>query len=99
MEDLSKIYFGEFKMLDINGSACYLTRTGYTLPIVYYFISFILSLHYLCYTFLYLLQFSTVGFLLAFFLLQLKVNLVGILYVPLDIHILQKSLVIHTCIL
>ncbi|XP_072969850.1 aminomethyltransferase, mitochondrial [Typha angustifolia] len=29
-DDLSKMYFGEFKTLDINGSHCYLTRTGYT---------------------------------------------------------------------
>ncbi|KAM7271887.1 hypothetical protein ACFE04_031101 [Oxalis oulophora] len=29
-EDLSKFYFGEFKMLDINGVHCFLTRTGYT---------------------------------------------------------------------
>jgi aminomethyltransferase len=29
-EDLSKIYFGDFKILDINGSECFLTRTGYT---------------------------------------------------------------------
>ncbi|KAF7112410.1 hypothetical protein RHSIM_RhsimUnG0232700 [Rhododendron simsii] len=29
-EDLSKIYFGEFRMLDINGAHCFLTRTGYT---------------------------------------------------------------------
>ncbi|CAN1198453.1 Aminomethyltransferase, mitochondrial [Linum perenne] len=29
-EDLSKIYFGEFRILDINGASCYLTRTGYT---------------------------------------------------------------------
>ncbi|WCJ20196.1 Aminomethyltransferase mitochondrial [Euphorbia peplus] len=29
-EDLSKIYFGDFRMIDINGSACFLTRTGYT---------------------------------------------------------------------
>uniref|UniRef100_A0A6V7QWB5 Aminomethyltransferase, mitochondrial n=1 Tax=Ananas comosus var. bracteatus TaxID=296719 RepID=A0A6V7QWB5_ANACO len=29
-EDLSKMYFGEFKTLDINGFPCYLTRTGYT---------------------------------------------------------------------
>lgn len=29
-EDLSKLYFGNFKVLDINGSQCYLTRTGYT---------------------------------------------------------------------
>lgn len=28
-EDLSKIYFGEFRMLDINGAHCFLTRTGY----------------------------------------------------------------------
>ena len=28
-EDLSKLYFGEFQVLDINGSLCYLTRTGY----------------------------------------------------------------------
>ncbi|KAK1260858.1 hypothetical protein QJS04_geneDACA018007 [Acorus gramineus] len=29
-EDLSKFYFGEFKMLDVNGVHCFLTRTGYT---------------------------------------------------------------------
>ncbi|XP_008787570.1 aminomethyltransferase, mitochondrial [Phoenix dactylifera] len=29
-EDLSKMYFGEFQMLDINGTHCFLTRTGYT---------------------------------------------------------------------
>lgn len=29
-DDLSKFYFGEFKVLDINGSSCFLTRTGYT---------------------------------------------------------------------
>ncbi|XP_010909941.1 aminomethyltransferase, mitochondrial [Elaeis guineensis] len=29
-EDLSKMYFGEFQMLDINGTRCFLTRTGYT---------------------------------------------------------------------
>ncbi|CAM8896352.1 unnamed protein product [Rhodiola kirilowii] len=29
-DDLSKFYFGEFKMLDISGVHCYLTRTGYT---------------------------------------------------------------------
>lgn len=28
--DLSKIYFGEFQIIDINGAQCYLTRTGYT---------------------------------------------------------------------
>jgi aminomethyltransferase len=28
-EDLSKIYFGEFRILDINGAQCFLTRTGY----------------------------------------------------------------------
>ncbi|WOL12219.1 hypothetical protein Cni_G20985 [Canna indica] len=28
--DLSKIYFGDFCMLDINGTHCFLTRTGYT---------------------------------------------------------------------
>lgn len=28
-EDLSKIYFGDFKIIDINGSECFLTRTGY----------------------------------------------------------------------
>lgn len=28
-EDLSKFYFGEFQMLDINGVHCFLTRTGY----------------------------------------------------------------------
>lgn len=29
-EDLSKLYFGEFCVVDINGFPCYLTRTGYT---------------------------------------------------------------------
>ncbi|PKU73983.1 aminomethyltransferase, mitochondrial [Dendrobium catenatum] len=29
-DDLSKMYFGEFKTLDINGFKCFLTRTGYT---------------------------------------------------------------------
>ncbi|GAV90221.1 GCV_T domain-containing protein/GCV_T_C domain-containing protein [Cephalotus follicularis] len=29
-EDLSKFYFGEFRILDINGVSCSLTRTGYT---------------------------------------------------------------------
>ncbi|KAI4371144.1 hypothetical protein MLD38_019410 [Melastoma candidum] len=29
-EDLSKIYFGEFRVMDINGATCFLTRTGYT---------------------------------------------------------------------
>lgn len=29
-EDLSKLYFGEFRMLDIKGIHCFLTRTGYT---------------------------------------------------------------------
>jgi aminomethyltransferase len=29
-EDLSKMYFSDFKMIDINGYACFLTRTGYT---------------------------------------------------------------------
>ncbi|CAO2842512.1 unnamed protein product [Amaranthus hypochondriacus] len=29
-DDLSKFYFGEFRMLDICGFPCYLTRTGYT---------------------------------------------------------------------
>lgn len=28
-EDLSKMYFGDFKIIDINGSECFLTRTGY----------------------------------------------------------------------
>jgi aminomethyltransferase len=28
-DDLSKLYFGEFRVLDINGSECFLTRTGY----------------------------------------------------------------------
>lgn len=31
-EDLSKLYFGEFRILDINGAHCFLTRTGYVLP-------------------------------------------------------------------
>ncbi|XP_047320870.1 aminomethyltransferase, mitochondrial [Impatiens glandulifera] len=29
-EDLSKLYFGHFKIVDINGAQCFLTRTGYT---------------------------------------------------------------------
>lgn len=29
-EDLSTMYFGNFKVLDINGVSCFLTRTGYT---------------------------------------------------------------------
>ncbi|KAF6168249.1 hypothetical protein GIB67_011634 [Kingdonia uniflora] len=29
-DDLSKMYFGEFHILDINGAECFLTRTGYT---------------------------------------------------------------------
>ncbi|KAF8071403.1 hypothetical protein N665_1128s0003 [Sinapis alba] len=29
-EDLSKLSFGQFQILDINGSTCFLTRTGYT---------------------------------------------------------------------
>lgn len=29
-EDLSKLYFSSFRMIDINGSPCYITRTGYT---------------------------------------------------------------------
>ncbi|KAL2475660.1 Aminomethyltransferase [Abeliophyllum distichum] len=29
-EDLSKLYFSDFRILDINGVPCYLTRTGYT---------------------------------------------------------------------
>ncbi|CAG7868637.1 unnamed protein product [Brassica rapa] len=29
-EDLSKLYFGQFQILDINGSTCFLTRTRYT---------------------------------------------------------------------
>ncbi|RVX07990.1 Aminomethyltransferase, mitochondrial [Vitis vinifera] len=29
-EDLSKLFFGEFQILDINGATCFLTRTGYT---------------------------------------------------------------------
>ncbi|CAL5029936.1 unnamed protein product [Urochloa decumbens] len=28
-EDLSKMYFSDFKMIDINGSECFLTRTGH----------------------------------------------------------------------
>ncbi|WJX12644.1 hypothetical protein P8452_03116 [Trifolium repens] len=27
-DDLRKLYFGEFRVLDINGSECFLTRTG-----------------------------------------------------------------------
>lgn len=33
-EDLSKMYFSDFKIMDINGSECFLTRTGYVLPLV-----------------------------------------------------------------
>ncbi|KAF5181261.1 Aminomethyltransferase protein [Thalictrum thalictroides] len=29
-DDLSKVYFGEFRMMDVNGVHCYITRTGYT---------------------------------------------------------------------
>ncbi|CAI0625938.1 unnamed protein product [Linum tenue] len=29
-DDLSKFYFGEFRILEINGATCFLTRTGYT---------------------------------------------------------------------
>lgn len=29
-DDLSKLYFGNFKKLDIAGSPCFITRTGYT---------------------------------------------------------------------
>ncbi|KAI4298716.1 hypothetical protein L6164_032241 [Bauhinia variegata] len=29
-DDLSKLYFGEFRILDINCAQCFLTRTGYT---------------------------------------------------------------------
>uniref|UniRef100_A0A0D6QYW8 Aminomethyltransferase n=1 Tax=Araucaria cunninghamii TaxID=56994 RepID=A0A0D6QYW8_ARACU len=29
-EDLSKVYFSDFRMIDINGVPCFLTRTGYT---------------------------------------------------------------------
>lgn len=29
-DDLSKMYFGQFSMIDIGGFPCYLTRTGYT---------------------------------------------------------------------
>ncbi|KAL6573835.1 hypothetical protein OROHE_001377 [Orobanche hederae] len=29
-EDLGSIYFSDFRVLDINGVSCYLTRTGYT---------------------------------------------------------------------
>ncbi|KAJ6822149.1 putative aminomethyltransferase, mitochondrial [Iris pallida] len=34
-DDLSKIYFGEFRMLDINGSHCFLTRTGIMFVMAY----------------------------------------------------------------
>jgi aminomethyltransferase len=33
-EDLSKIYFSDFVIIDINGSECFLTRTGYALAYV-----------------------------------------------------------------
>ncbi|KAH9328433.1 hypothetical protein KI387_000541, partial [Taxus chinensis] len=29
-EDLRKMFFSDFRMIDINGTLCYLTRTGYT---------------------------------------------------------------------
>ncbi|KAE8659766.1 Aminomethyltransferase [Hibiscus syriacus] len=29
-DDPSKLYFGKFRILDINGATCFLTRTGYT---------------------------------------------------------------------
>ncbi|KAH6831610.1 Glycine cleavage T-protein family [Perilla frutescens var. hirtella] len=29
-EDLSKMYFSDFRVVDINGALCFLTRTGYT---------------------------------------------------------------------
>ncbi|KAL5730009.1 aminomethyltransferase [Ranunculus cassubicifolius] len=29
-EDVSKIYFGEFRVMDVNGVVCFITRTGYT---------------------------------------------------------------------
>eukprot|EP00252_Welwitschia_mirabilis_P018809 TRINITY_DN4206_c0_g1_i1.p1 TRINITY_DN4206_c0_g1~~TRINITY_DN4206_c0_g1_i1.p1 ORF type:complete len:410 (-),score=86.30 TRINITY_DN4206_c0_g1_i1:271-1500(-) len=29
-EDLSKLYHGHFRIADVNGSICYITRTGYT---------------------------------------------------------------------
>lgn len=29
-EDLSKVYFGEFVTMNVNGVSCFLTRTGYT---------------------------------------------------------------------
>lgn len=41
-EDLAKLYFGEFQILDINGATCFLTRTGYG------FLSFFL---FLCFPF------------------------------------------------
>jgi hypothetical protein len=28
-DDLSKLYFGEFRITDINGAYCFITRTGY----------------------------------------------------------------------
>lgn len=33
-DDLSKIYFGDFRVLDINGAKCFLTRTGYVFLLV-----------------------------------------------------------------
>ncbi|EFJ09143.1 hypothetical protein SELMODRAFT_272095 [Selaginella moellendorffii] len=29
-EDLSKVYFGNFRILSVNGAECFITRTGYT---------------------------------------------------------------------
>lgn len=44
-DDLSKLYFGEFRILDINGANCFLTRTGYAVawfcfPLIYVASSF-----------------------------------------------------------
>lgn len=38
-DDLSKLYFGRFRMLDINGVHCFLTRTGYVALAPYKFIT------------------------------------------------------------
>lgn len=48
-EDLSKFYFSEFCMLDINGYHCFLTRTGYILPsLIWNLTLFVLKVYSSC---------------------------------------------------
>lgn len=51
-EDLSKLYFGEFRVLDINGSQCFLTRTGYASFLNVWFYSNEVSLIYCAFGYL-----------------------------------------------